>query len=775
MLLKKDYFDAIIPYRNTDKRRRHEGSVAITFSDKSDDLACSLIEEYYGDFNKIEHRLPKVLEIGTKIVEVINPLDKNQMSPYTLSRYGFHSFIDNTEILDVFKHEIIGFKIEVETNLTSRNPNLILSCEYLFPITYKFIHNNKETHRQYVFKHGGFKKNLTLDDYYFNQLFERWITGDGKTASLRRADFYREVSPPDQLSSLTQGTPIGRSDNPDGTNPHSALPNGDSSRNIGRPSPDSPNLKYRNLDRADAYGRKPSEGQDFGYVHDSGSGSARVIPYDSGFSNNSSALRKSAKNVPKDPKLWAEVQALAKGESDKPVVRGENSVNPVNEGKGFTTFPSAYANGWALAQYKRLGGGWKKESKQAGLIRPPKHLVDEVTEILTAGFANYWVKKQTQVESEPYLSISLEQITNLEDLIEDLDDAYMSVRLGEATFDDLNIALRGLRIATQELVEMFEGQIHPTLEKMEHILEGMSPNSVFEEPKKYKNEFMFLGSRTFGLISDLKEMRQQRVSHISDTSRRLYEREANKVKRFDKFLARPSQSTWVLQTEELGTLRVQVRESKGAKGLAYYRYNEIDDLHTITVRVFPNSTDLSEKELGKIKDYVRHELVHAMQKQMSLNFNVEQAGIPFQKRDMTYLQGHDYKEKELKDQYAMEGLDSDLVSIHALDDIEFYSRLLDEVVEFQKLNVSRHDLNQEVHKWVAKRRFFVSLKRFKRDNWSKAVGIFFDAVNSKNSAVRIARKWSEEYCKKKIVKTWGSQKKPLVDLIKIAIRKRHLL
>ena len=34
----------------------------------------------------------------------------------------------------------------------------------------------------------------------------------------------------------------------------------------------------------------------------------------------------------------------------------------MNEGKGFETFPSAYANGWALAQYKRLGGKWKKES-----------------------------------------------------------------------------------------------------------------------------------------------------------------------------------------------------------------------------------------------------------------------------------------------------------------------------------------------------------------------------------------------------------------------------
>ena len=108
----------------------------------------------------------------------------------------------------------------------------------------------------------------------------------------KKSDFYREVTPPDQLSSLTQGTPIGRSDNPDGTNPHSALPNGDSARNIGRPSPDSPNLKYRNLDRAEANGRTPAEGQDFGYVHDSGSGSARVIPYDSGFANNGSVLRR---------------------------------------------------------------------------------------------------------------------------------------------------------------------------------------------------------------------------------------------------------------------------------------------------------------------------------------------------------------------------------------------------------------------------------------------------------------------------------------------------
>lgn len=111
----------------------------------------------------------------------------------------------------------------------------------------------------------------------------------------KRAEFYREVSPPDSLSSFTTGTPVGDSENPKGKN-RSSLPNGDTARNIGRPSPDSPNLKYRNLDKSEANGRKPANNLDLGYVHDSGSGSARVIPYDSGFENNGSPLRKATKN-----------------------------------------------------------------------------------------------------------------------------------------------------------------------------------------------------------------------------------------------------------------------------------------------------------------------------------------------------------------------------------------------------------------------------------------------------------------------------------------------
>ena len=45
------------------------------------------------------------------------------------------------------------------------------------------------------------------------------------------------------------------------------------------------------------------------------------------------------KNVPTNPKLWAQAKALAK--------------------KKFKIYPSAYANGWAAKWYKSKGGGWK--------------------------------------------------------------------------------------------------------------------------------------------------------------------------------------------------------------------------------------------------------------------------------------------------------------------------------------------------------------------------------------------------------------------------------
>ena len=115
------------------------------------------------------------------------------------------------------------------------------------------------------------------------------FNSEGKKMVKKKADFFRQVSAPDSLSSFETGSPTNKS--PESKGQTSSLPSGDTARNIGRPSPDSPNLKYRNLDRSESTGRTPANKEDMGYVHDSGSGSARVIPYDSGFANNSSALR----------------------------------------------------------------------------------------------------------------------------------------------------------------------------------------------------------------------------------------------------------------------------------------------------------------------------------------------------------------------------------------------------------------------------------------------------------------------------------------------------
>jgi tRNA nucleotidyltransferase/poly(A) polymerase len=74
------------------------------------------------------------------------------------------------------------------------------------------------------------------------------------------------------------------------------------------------------------------------------------------------AMRWASENEPTNPKLWAKVQALAKGEQASMTLGGK-TVNGPNEGKGFTVFPSAYANGWASKTYGDLGGGWKKKAR----------------------------------------------------------------------------------------------------------------------------------------------------------------------------------------------------------------------------------------------------------------------------------------------------------------------------------------------------------------------------------------------------------------------------
>ena len=56
-----------------------------------------------------------------------------------------------------------------------------------------------------------------------------------------------------------------------------------------------------------------------------------------------STIKKESKNVPSNPKLYASVKSAAK--------------------QKFDVYPSAYANGWLVQEYKRRGGKYKSVSR----------------------------------------------------------------------------------------------------------------------------------------------------------------------------------------------------------------------------------------------------------------------------------------------------------------------------------------------------------------------------------------------------------------------------
>lgn len=66
------------------------------------------------------------------------------------------------------------------------------------------------------------------------------------------------------------------------------------------------------------------------------------------------------KNKPTNPSLWQKVLKVTKGEQ-KSLEHNGQTIEAPNDGKGFETYPSAYANSWAAKNYKKLGGKWKKD------------------------------------------------------------------------------------------------------------------------------------------------------------------------------------------------------------------------------------------------------------------------------------------------------------------------------------------------------------------------------------------------------------------------------
>jgi hypothetical protein len=368
----------------------------------------------------------------------------------------------------------------------------------------------------------------------------------------------------------------------------------------------------------------------------------------------------------------------------------------------------------------------KKKKKTSGLIRPPQHLLDKVAEIGKGLLAQYWIKREKEDSSKG--GLDLESVEGLEWILEELDYLPLGVKRGEHDEEEVIFQVNNVQRAFSEIGEQMESANlkYSDFHKIKAKIDQLDAQSIFNDPRGNKAHIGSISDRASDLLREFKKWSTGSKQYIPTLMRDDY---LEAVERLSKYKVKDS-GRYYVEDDELGLVAVHLQES--SHGAAQYYW---DGIHHIIFNVLKNMTELPLKYLTDRETIAGHELVHAMQQHYANKANIEEAGLPSQKRDEQFRFDMKEKQKELRVQYAREGMDFELISIHALDDIEFYSRLLDEVTEFKRRNKG---LNDEIHKWVKKRPFFVSLKRFKRKNWKKAVGIFVGAVkpNAKSKSYK---------------------------------------
>ena len=377
----------------------------------------------------------------------------------------------------------------------------------------------------------------------------------------------------------------------------------------------------------------------------------------------------------------------------------------------------------------------KKKKKTSGLIRPPQHLVDQVAEIGKGLLAQYWLKREKEDSSKG--GLDRESVEGLEWILEELDYLPLGVKRGEHDEEEVIFQVNNVQRAFSEIDEQMESANlkYPDFHKIKANIDQLDAQSIFNDPRGNKALIGSISDRASDLLREFKKWSTGGKQYIPTLMRDDY---LEAVERLSKYKVKDS-GRYYVEDDELGLVAIHLQESSHGAGQYYW-----DGIHHIIFNVLKNMTELPLKYLQDRETIASHELVHAMQQHYANQANIDEAGLPSKTRDKQFRFDMKKKQKELRVQYAREGMDFELISIHALDDIEFYSRLLDEVFEFKRRNKG---LNDEIHKWVLKRPFFVSLKRFKRKNWKKAVGIFIDAVQLKSkskkkaSASRVAHRY----------------------------------
>ena len=172
-------------------------------------------------------------------------------------------------------------------------------------------------------------------------------------------------------------------------------------------------------------------------------------------------------NKPNNPKLWAAKKAAAKAK--------------------FDVYPSAYANGWAVQQYKKAGGTWRKESYDPSLEESKDDKTKKLTQLFRMGLAKKgelhtmlrMIKRDEDALKDPKLRTKMyELLDKLTDIVTKDGQIFVKVRQAvQKDRDDLQ--------AVEEMLQL-EGAVLGINKAFEmlNIREDMSGMSVSSGHKR---------------------------------------------------------------------------------------------------------------------------------------------------------------------------------------------------------------------------------------------------------------------------------------------------
>jgi DNA-binding ferritin-like protein len=130
------------------------------------------------------------------------------------------------------------------------------------------------------------------------------------------------------------------------------------------------------------------------------------------------SMRTAGDNEPIDPDLWEDILDLVRGDRSKEVCKNGECSQPVKGGEGFETYPSAYANGYAAKEYKRLGGKWRK--KKASMPMNSLTALQIFLACLRGAHWAHWTS-HWQVKGSPYYGDHLLMERLYTGLVEEID------------------------------------------------------------------------------------------------------------------------------------------------------------------------------------------------------------------------------------------------------------------------------------------------------------------------------------------------------------------